>query len=169
MLNKVILMGRITHDLELKQSQSGTAVLKFRIAVERHSKGEEKQADFISCTAFGKRAEFIANYFGKGRMIALEGNIKTGSYTDQNGAKRYTTDVWVDNVSFTGEKSERSENGAGGAYNGGNASQDNFSGSGTNDGHTAAQPPYGTGANESADTNASTYYDSLFDDSGVPF
>lgn len=169
MLNKVILMGRITHEPEIRHTAGGTACLRFHVAVERHSKGEEKQTDFISCTAFGKRAEFIANYFGKGRLIALEGNIKTGSYTDQNGAKRYTTDVWVDNVSFTGEKSERSENGAGGAYNGGNASQDNFSGSGTNDGYSTAQQPYSAGANESADTNASTYYDSLFDDSGVPF
>lgn len=108
MLNKVILMGRITHDLEIRQTQSGTAVLRFMVAVDRYSKSEEKQTDFITCVAWGQRAEFIGKYFGKGRMIALEGNIKTGSYEDKNGTKHYTTDINVDNVSFTGEKSDSS-------------------------------------------------------------
>lgn len=104
MLNRVVLMGRITNDLEVKQTQSGLSVLRFNVAVDRPAKqGAEKQTDFISCTAFGQRAEFIGRYFGKGRMIAIEGNLKTGSY-DKNGITVYTTDVWVDSVSFTGEK-----------------------------------------------------------------
>lgn len=112
MLNRVILMGRITHDLEVRQSQSGTAVLRFMVAVDRYSKTEDKQSDFITCVAFGQRAEFIAKYFGKGIMIAIEGNIRTGSYDDKNGVRHYTTDIWVDSVSFTGEKSENvSQNG----------------------------------------------------------
>jgi single-strand DNA-binding protein len=108
MLNRVILMGRITHDLEIRQTQSGTPTLRFMVAVDRYSKTEEKQADFITCVAWGQRAEFIAKYFGKGRMIAIEGNIKTGSYEDKNGVKHYTTDVYVDNASFTGEPKQES-------------------------------------------------------------
>lgn len=103
MLNKVILMGRITKDLELRQTQSGKSLLKFTVAVDRGS-GDNKQTDFISCVAWEKRAEFINSYFGKGRMIAVVGNIKTGSYDDRDGRKVYTTDVWVDEASFTGEK-----------------------------------------------------------------
>lgn len=102
MLNRVILMGRITKDLEIRQSQSGTAVLRFTVAVDRPQKNGEKSADFINCVAFGQTAEFIGRYFGKGRMIALEGNIKTGRY-EKEGITFYTQDVWVDNVSFTGE------------------------------------------------------------------
>lgn len=104
MLNRVILMGRITRDLEIRQSQGGTAVLSFTVAVDRApaKQGGERQTDFISCVAFGQRAEFIARYFGKGRMIAIEGNLRTGSY-DRDGQKHYTTDVLVDSVSFTGE------------------------------------------------------------------
>ena len=103
MLNRVIIMGRITRDLELRQTPSGASALSFSVAVDRTTKNGEKQADFISCTAFGQRAEFIGRYFGKGRMIALEGSLKTGSY-EKNGVTIYTTEVWVDNVSFTGEK-----------------------------------------------------------------
>ena len=107
MLNKVIIMGRITRDLEIRQSQNGTSVLKFSVAVDRDmGKDKEKSADFINCVAFGKRAEFINQYFGKGRMIAIEGNIRTGTYEDKDGNKRYTTDVWVDDVSFTGESKQ---------------------------------------------------------------
>lgn len=112
MLNRVILMGRITHDLEVNQTQSGTACLRFRIAVDRYSKNsEENQADFITCVAWGQRAEFISRYFGKGRMICIEGNLRTGSYDDKNGTKHYTTEVWVENVSFTGEKSQDNNTG----------------------------------------------------------
>ena len=105
MLNKVILMGRITQELELKQTTNGTAVLSFNVAVDRNynKQGEEKQTDFITCVAWRKTAEFINRYFSKGRMIALEGQIRTGSYDDKNGVKHYTTEVNVDSVSFTGE------------------------------------------------------------------
>ncbi len=106
MLNRVILMGRITHDLEIRQTSSGGSVLRFSVAVDRGftRQGEERQTDFINCVAWNQRAEFINRYFGKGKMIAVEGSIRTGSYEDKNGVKRNTTEVWVDNVSFTGEK-----------------------------------------------------------------
>ena len=114
MLNKVILMGRITRDLEIRQSQNGTSVLKFSVAVDRDmGKDKEKSADFINCVAFGRRAEFINQYFGKGRMIAIEGNIRTGTYEDKDGNRRYTTDVWVDDVSFTGENKPNDRSSAG--------------------------------------------------------
>ncbi len=108
MLNRVILMGRITHDLEIKQTQSGNAVLSFTLAVERNFKDAngEKETDFINCVAWRQQAEFIGKYFGKGRMIALEGNLRTRTYDDKNGVKHYVTEVYVDSVSFTGEKDD---------------------------------------------------------------
>lgn len=106
MINKVIIMGRITQDLELKQTPSGVSVLSFTVAVDRNftKQGEEKQSDFISCVAWKERAEFISKHFGKGRMIALEGQLRTRTYEDKNGSKHYVTEVFVDNASFTGEK-----------------------------------------------------------------
>ena len=110
MLNRVILMGRITQDLEVRQTPSGNAVLRFNVAVDRPVRqGAERQTDFITCTAWGQRAEFINRYFSKGRMIALEGQIRTGSYDDKNGVKHYTTEVNVDSVSFTGEPNSREQ------------------------------------------------------------
>lgn len=105
MLNKVILMGRITRDLEIRQTPNGTSVLTFGIAVERSyaRQGEERQTDFISCVAWRNTAEFIYRYFGKGRMIAIVGNLRTRTYNDKNGTKHYITEVFVDEVSFTGE------------------------------------------------------------------
>jgi single-strand DNA-binding protein len=105
-LNKTILLGRITQDLELKQTPNGVSVLSFTVAVDRNftKQGEEKQSDFISCVAWKERAEFISRYFGKGRMIAVEGQLRTRTYEDKNGSKHYVTEVYVDNASFTGEK-----------------------------------------------------------------
>ena len=110
MLNKVILMGRITQDLEVKQTPSGVSVLSFTVAVQRSfaRQGEERQTDFINCVAWRQQAEFIGRYFRKGRMIAIEGNLRTRTYDDKNGTKHYVTEVYVDNVSFTGEKAEGS-------------------------------------------------------------
>ncbi len=112
MLNRVILMGRITQDLELKQTQSGNAVLSFTVAVDRNyaPQGQDRQTDFINCVAWRQRAEFINNYFAKGRMIAIEGNLQTRTYDDKNGTKHYVTEVIVDNVSFTGEPKQQSNN-----------------------------------------------------------
>lgn len=108
MLNKVILMGRITQDLEVKQTPSGVSVLSFTVAVQRSfaRQGEERQTDFINCVAWRQQAEFIGKYFRKGRMIAIEGNLRTRTYDDKNGSKHYVTEVYVDNVSFTGEKAD---------------------------------------------------------------
>lgn len=131
MLNRVILMGRITRDLELRQTPQGISVLSFTIAVDRSfvKQGEERQADFINCVAWRQQAEFINRYFGKGRMIAIEGNIRTRNYEDNNGNKRTATEVFVDSVSFTGEKAQQ---GGGQGYQqnnyGGGYQQNNYGG-----------------------------------------
>lgn len=110
-MNKVILMGRLTADPELRQTQSGVSSTRFTIAINRRFADKntgERQADFISCTAFRQTAEFITRYFKKGSMICVEGTLRTGSYADKNhpDVTHYTTDVWVDNAEFTGSKSE---------------------------------------------------------------
>ena len=98
-MNNVSLIGRLTSDPELRHTQSGVAMTRFTVAVDRRVRaGEEKQADFISVTAWQQRAEFVCKYFSKGNRIALTGSIRTGSYTDRDGNKRYTTDVWADTV-----------------------------------------------------------------------
>lgn len=106
MLNNVTLMGRLTQDPELKSTPNGTSVLSFTIAVERDyaKPNEEREADFISCTAWGKTAEFISRYFLKGRMIAVVGSLRTRTFDDRYGTRHYVTEVNVDKTSFTGEK-----------------------------------------------------------------
>lgn len=112
MINRVILMGRITQDLDIRQTPSGVSVLSFTVAVDRSyvRQGEERQADFINCVAWRQQAEFIKRYFAKGRMIAIEGNLRTRTYDDKNGTKHYVTEVFVDSVSFTGEKAQQGSN-----------------------------------------------------------
>ena len=117
-MNVVILQGRVTKDLELRQTTSGTEVLRFTVAVDRYSKDKESDTDFISCIAFGKTASFIGNYFSKGRMIAIEGNIKTGSY-EKNGQKVYTTDVIVDKAHFCRDRQTNGNAPQSGFNNGG--------------------------------------------------
>lgn len=105
MLNKVIIMGRLTADPELRSTQNGTSVTQFTVAVDRNysKQGEEKQTDFINCVAWKQSADFICRHFGKGRMIAVEGRLQSRTYDDKNGAKHYITEVIVENASFTGE------------------------------------------------------------------
>lgn len=106
-MNKAILMGRITKDMELRQTASGVAVLSFSIAVKRQfAKEGQQNADFINCVAWRNQAEFISKYFSKGSMIAIVGNIQSRSWDGQDGKKQYTTEVNVDEVFFTGEKKE---------------------------------------------------------------
>ncbi|MDI9498040.1 MAG: single-stranded DNA-binding protein [Bacillota bacterium] len=100
-MNKAILMGRLTRDPELRQTQSGIPVLSFTLAVERRFKNQsgERVTDFISCQAWRQTAEFIARYFQKGNRLAVVGTIQTGSY-EKNGQTIYTTDVVVDEAYF---------------------------------------------------------------------
>ena len=118
--NKVILIGNLTADPELKQTPTGLSVCRFTIAVNRRNARAEagqQTADFITVVAWRQSAEFVAHYFRKGRPILVCGKIQTGSWTDQQGNKRYTTEVVADEVSFV--ESARNENGApiqGGQY-----------------------------------------------------
>ena len=111
-MNNVILMGRLTADPELRQTQSGISSCRFTIAVNRKFKNKDTDqydADFISCVAWRQTAEFVSRYFSKGSMICVSGSLRTGSYTDRNysDVTHYTTDVMVDGVEFTGEKKQQ--------------------------------------------------------------
>ena len=111
-INKVILLGRLTANPELKfAAGSGTGVSRFTVAINRPKKKDQEkaEADFINCVSFGKTAETIANYFTKGRQIALSGHIQTGNYTKDDGTKVYTTDVAVESFEFVGDKGNSSE------------------------------------------------------------
>jgi single-strand DNA-binding protein len=115
-MNKVILIGRLTADPELRQTQSGVSSCQFTVAVDRRFADKntgERQADFIRCQAWRQTAEFVSKYFSKGKMIALEGSLRTGSYTDRNHSDvtHYTTDVFVDAVEFCGGKNDGSGSG----------------------------------------------------------
>ena len=107
-MNKVILMGRMTKDAELKYTQSGTAVCSFSLAVNRRYKDQAGNypVDFINCQAWRQTAEFISKYFSKGRMIAVCGSIQTRTWDDQNGKRHYATEVLVEEAYFCGEKVE---------------------------------------------------------------
>ncbi len=106
MLNIVAIMGRLTADPELKTTQSGISVCRFTVAVDRNyaKPGAERQTDFINCLAWRGTAEFVSKYFSKGQLVAVDGSIQTGSYTDNNGSKRYTFEVVASNVNFTGDR-----------------------------------------------------------------
>lgn len=104
-MNNVSLVGRLVRDPEVRYTPSQVAVARFTVAVDRpFAKDGEQGADFISCVAFGKTAEFMERFFTKGRPIGLTGRIQTGSYTNKDGAKVYTTDVVADRVEFVGNK-----------------------------------------------------------------
>ena len=106
-MNKVILTGRLTAKPELNYTQSQMAVTKFTIAVDRFSK--DKGADFIRVTVFGKQAENVCRYMDKGRMIAVEGSLQTGSYKGRDGKTVYTTDIIANHTEFLGGNSESRE------------------------------------------------------------
>ena len=117
-MNNVSLIGRLTADPELRHTQSGVANVRFSIAVDRSytKQGEEKQADFINIVAWQQRAEFICKYFSKGQRIAITGEIRTGSYTDRDGNKRYSFEVWANNVEFCESKRDSSYSGGQSSY-----------------------------------------------------
>lgn len=109
--NKVILMGRLVADPELKQTGSGVAVTNFTLAVDRkYNKGEEKQADFPTIIAWRNTAEFICNHFGKGSAILIEGVLQTRSWTDNQGNKRYATEVVASEAHFCEAKKNAETN-----------------------------------------------------------
>ena len=118
MLNVCAFVGRLAADPELRQGQSGTTVCRFRIAVDRDfvRQGEQRQADFIPCVAFGRTGDFVSKWFHKGSWIAVNGRLRQDSYTDKTGANRTSYEVNVDNVSFVGNKSDNQSGSNYGGY-----------------------------------------------------
>lgn len=110
MLNRVIVMGRVTRDPELRRTGSGIAVTSFSVAVDRDYSGKdsERETDFLECVAWRKTGEFIAKYFPKGSMIVVEGRLQTRSWTDKEGNKRRTVEILVEN-SYFGESKRNKE------------------------------------------------------------
>ncbi len=108
-MNKVVLLGRLTAKPELRYTSSNTAYTRFTVAVNRRQTKEDgtRDADFITVVAWRRTAEIISQYFDKGSQICIDGNIRTGSYDDQNGNRRYTTEVFVDNFDFVDSKNSR--------------------------------------------------------------
>lgn len=135
-MNKVILMGRLTRDPEVRYSQGANgsmAIAKYTLAVDRRNSrsnagGDQQTADFINCTAFGKAGEFAEKYFHKGIKIAVSGRLQTGSYTNKEGQKVYTTDVIVDDQEFAESKN------ANGGQGGGDYSRPSVAPSGADEG-----------------------------------
>ena len=106
MINNVTLIGRLTKDVELRQTNSNTQIVSFTLAVNRAFKGQDgtQQTDFINCKAFNKTAQNIARYCGRGSSVAVQGSIQTGNYKKQDGTTVYTTDVMVNQVAFLDSK-----------------------------------------------------------------
>ena len=132
-MNKVILMGRLTRDPEVRYSQGENplAIARYTLAVERRgsrSNNDEQTADFISCVAFGRAGEFAERYFRKGTKIAVTGRIQTGSYTNKDGVRVYTTDVVVEEQEFA--ESKNASSGNEGGYQSGSYSRPAPSGAG---------------------------------------
>ncbi len=114
-MNKAILIGRLTRDPEVRYSQgeNSTAVARFTLAVDRRFQrsGETQTADFIGCVAFGKQAEFVERYFKQGMKMVLSGRIQTGSYTNKDGQKVYTTDIVAEDIEFAESKGSNGDAG----------------------------------------------------------
>ena len=130
-MNKVILMGRLTRDPEVRYSQgeNPTAIARYTLAVDRrfNRNNDDQSADFIGCVAFGRAGEFAEKYFRKGTKIAVTGRIQTGSYTNKDGVRVYTTDVVVEEQEFAESKNSA---GAEGGYTGGSSRAPEPSGAG---------------------------------------
>ncbi|MCR4794479.1 MULTISPECIES: single-stranded DNA-binding protein [Ruminococcus] len=170
-MNKVILIGRLTADPELRQTQSGIASCRFTVACDRRFADKntgERQADFISCTAWRQTAEFVSRYFSKGKLICVEGSLRTGSYQDKNHSDvtHYTTDVFVDNVEFVGGKNESGGNN--GYQNGGyGAPQNNYNNNYSAPPQQAA--PQQPAANDSMSYGNLSDFEEILSDGDVPF
>jgi|SRR5680860_38204 len=115
MLNRVVLIGRLTRDPELRYSPNGVAVTNFTLAIDRKFKNAqgEKEADFIPCVAFKQLAELCANYLSKGKLASVDGRIQVRTYNDKDGQKRWSTEVIAEDVRFLSPKDGRNESSEG--------------------------------------------------------
>ena len=116
MINRVVLTGRLTKDVELRYTQGGAAVGTFNLAVNRRFTNQqgEREADFVSCVIWRKAAETFANYMHKGSLVGIEGRIQTRNYENQQGNRVYVTEVIVENFSFLESRNQSNSNGADG-------------------------------------------------------
>ncbi|MDE5584203.1 MAG: single-stranded DNA-binding protein [Ruminococcus sp.] len=172
-MNKVILMGRLTADPVLRQTQSGVSSCSFSVAVNRkfaNKQTGERQADFIRCIAWRQTAEFVNRYFNKGSMICVEGELRQDNYQDKNhpDVTHYSFTVWVDNVEFTGSKSETGGNGN--YSNNNNYNNYNNSNNYNNNNNYSSAPRQSAPAND----NDMSYgdlsdYEEILSDGDVPF
>lgn len=141
-MNKVILMGRLTRDPEIRYSQgeNSMAIARYTLAVDRrfNRNGDENSADFIGCVAFGKSAEFAERYLHKGTKIVVTGRIQTGSYTNKDGVKVYTTDVVVEDQEFAESKNSAGNNDGG--YNNAGFGNSGYNNSGYGSAPARPQP-----------------------------
>lgn len=157
-MNKAIIMGRLTKDVDLRTLQSGAVVASFTLAVDRRFKNKqgERETDFIMCTAWQKTGEFISQYFQKGSMIAVVGEIQTRNYDDKDGKRVYITEVNVNDAYFTGssERSQGQQEGAG-AYQWGANQQREYNG--------------GTGQSRGNYNSSGSSTGMEHDDTGLPF
>lgn len=112
-MNAAIVLGRLTRDPVIKATQGGMTIARFTLAVNRLNKtGQNPEADFINCVAFGKTADAIGNYVYKGQRLLVEGRIQTGSYTSKSGEKKFTTEIAVNRAEFIEKRSESSTQGS---------------------------------------------------------
>lgn len=156
-LNKWLAIGRITHDLELKQTISGTAVLTFSIAVDGNfvNKDGERQTYFFNCVAWRKQAEFINRNFCRGKMIAVEASLQTRSYEDKNGSKHTVVEAMVENAYFCGDRQTN-----------GNAPQSDFNNGGGNFTNDTTQTANRGNSDALSDLNG---FEEVISDDGIPF
>ncbi len=118
-MNKILLIGRLAKDVDLRYTQSGTAVANFTLAVNRrYNPNGEQEADFINCVAWNKAAEFVAEYFHKGKQMALEGRLQVRSYDGNDGNKRWVSEVVVEQMEFVGSKNDSSKSNSGNGSSG---------------------------------------------------
>ncbi len=171
MINRIVLMGRLTADPDYKQTPNGVAVATFSIAVDRNfvSNGE-RQTDFIPCVAWRQHADFVSRYFHKGSMIAVDGSLQTRKYTDKQGMNRTVFEVVVDQVSFTGSKNESGTGNYGNAPSYGGNAQPQFNAPQHNSAPAPKQsfnePPQGGKAFEIGEFGD---FEELDNDDGLPF
>ena len=159
-MNNVNLIGRLTKDVDLRYTQSGLAVGRFSVAIDRPKKdGQSNGADFPNCVAYGKTAENLANYVHKGEMVGVTGCIRTGSYDNKDGRKVYTTDVAVTSVQFLNPRPN-------GGQNNGNGYQNN--GYQNNGGYQRQSAPNSTNNGNFSQNNAQNAQYG-FDENDLPF
>ena len=186
-MNKVMLVGRLVADPEFRQNQTGSVSCRIRVAVDRRFVDKntgERQADFINCTAWGSTAEFVNRYFNKGKLIGIEGTLRTGSYQDKNhpDVTHYTTDVLIENVEFVGGKSESggnnnyqnnyNNNNYNNGYNNGGYNNNGYNNGGYDNNNYSAPPqaaPQQPQNNDSMSYGSNQDFEEIISDGDVPF